>query len=141
MLKHMIETQVLNLILGGVDLLVRVFEVGLDDKRRRISSFRCRSMIAASVATLGEDVGNVAVLQLSEGTQSRSTNLGDDLLDELSQSSIHEIRNDTNAFRFARIEGVLHVASHAAHDQQGHARLRRPHSCCNMALMSFPAFS
>ena len=36
-LQHVREAQVLELVLGGVDLLVGVLEVGLDDKGRGIA--------------------------------------------------------------------------------------------------------
>lgn len=37
MLQHMIEAQILNLVLRGVNLLIRVLEVTLDDKGRRVA--------------------------------------------------------------------------------------------------------
>lgn len=38
MLQHMIETEVFNLVLRGMNLVVRVLEVGFDDESRWITS-------------------------------------------------------------------------------------------------------
>lgn len=38
MLQHMVEVEVLQFVLGCVDLPIRVLEVGLDDKCRWITS-------------------------------------------------------------------------------------------------------
>lgn len=38
MLQHVIEAQILDLILRGVDLLIRIFEVALDDESGRVAS-------------------------------------------------------------------------------------------------------
>ena len=62
MLQHMIEAQILQLILGRMYLLIRVLEVGLDDKRRRIAGLGSAGVIGAGIAAFGEDVGDVAIL-------------------------------------------------------------------------------
>ena len=64
MLKHMIKAQVLNLVFGRVDLVVRILEVRLDDKSRRITSLRSTGMVGAGVATFGKNIRNVAILPL-----------------------------------------------------------------------------
>lgn len=62
MLKHMIEAQVLDGIVAGVDVVVAVLEITLDDECRWISSLGCRSMIRACVSTLSLNVRDLAVL-------------------------------------------------------------------------------
>lgn len=37
MLQHMVEAQVLDLVVGRVDLLVRILELRLDDKGGRVA--------------------------------------------------------------------------------------------------------
>lgn len=63
MLKHVIEIQILDLVLRGVDLLVRILEVGLYHKGGWISILARRCMVRASISALGEYVRNVAVLR------------------------------------------------------------------------------
>jgi hypothetical protein len=62
MLKHVIEAQEFNLVLGSVDLLVGVFKVGFYHKGRRVSIFTRRSVVGAGISALREDVRNVTVL-------------------------------------------------------------------------------
>ena len=50
MLQHVIEVKVLDLVFRGVNFVIAVFEVRLDDERRGIASFRCRCMIATSIS-------------------------------------------------------------------------------------------
>lgn len=64
MLQHVVEAQVLDLVLGGVDLLVRVLELRLDHKRRRVTETAGGGMVGAGVAALGFSVGDVAVLHV-----------------------------------------------------------------------------
>ena len=45
MLQHVVEIEVLNLVLRRVDLLVRILEIAFDDKRTRISRLAGRRMI------------------------------------------------------------------------------------------------
>ena len=40
MLQHMIKAQILDLILSRMDLIVRILEIGFDDKGGRIAGFR-----------------------------------------------------------------------------------------------------
>ena len=49
-LQHVIEVKVLDLVFRGVNFVIAVFEVRLDDERRGIASFRCRCMIATSIS-------------------------------------------------------------------------------------------
>lgn len=62
MLQHMIKTQILDLVLAGVNLVVRVFKIRLDDKGRRIPSFRRGSMVGAGISAFGQHIRNGAVL-------------------------------------------------------------------------------
>ena len=62
MLQHMIEAQILDLVLRSMDLLVRVLEVRLNDESRWIASLRSTSMIGACIAAPGKDVRDIAVL-------------------------------------------------------------------------------
>ena len=61
-LQHVIEAEVLDQIVRAMDLLVRVLELRLDDECRWVAEAAGRSVVGAGVATLGLDVGNVAVL-------------------------------------------------------------------------------
>jgi hypothetical protein len=65
MLDHVVETQMLNHIFGGVDLLVRVLELGFNHKRRGIAVSAGRGVVGAGVAAFGLDIGDVAVLYKS----------------------------------------------------------------------------
>lgn len=47
MLQHVIEIKIFNLVLGGVDLVVRVLEVAFDDEGGWVASFGGRCMVAA----------------------------------------------------------------------------------------------
>ncbi len=49
-LEHMIEVKVLDLVFCGVNFVIAVLEVRLDDERRGIASFGCRCMIATSIS-------------------------------------------------------------------------------------------
>lgn len=62
MLKHVVKRQVLDGVISGVDVRVRVGELGLDDKGRWVASLGGRGVIRASIATLGLDPRDVAVL-------------------------------------------------------------------------------
>ncbi len=62
MLQHVVEAQKLDFVLGGVDLLVGIGEVGFDDKGGRIAVFAGGGVVGAGVAAFGEDEGDVAVL-------------------------------------------------------------------------------
>lgn len=99
MLQHMIKAQVLQLVLCRVNLLVRIFEVTLNDKGTRISSFTGTGVIGAGVTALGQDVGDIAISS-------------DDFLNEFGEARVDEISNDADALGFAGVEGVLHITSH-----------------------------
>ena len=49
-LQHVIKVKVLDLVFRGVDFMIAVFEVGLDDERRWIAIFGRGCMIATSVS-------------------------------------------------------------------------------------------
>lgn len=103
MLQHVIETQVLDQVLAGVDFLVGIFKVGLDDKGRRIAVLAGGSVIRARVAALGQRVRDVAVSF-------------DDGLDELGQRGVDEVRNHADGFGLAVRQRLLHVARHVLLD-------------------------
>lgn len=63
MLQHVIEVQIFDLIFCRMDLVIGVLEVGFNDESRRIAGLRGRSMIRASVATLRQHVGYLAILK------------------------------------------------------------------------------
>lgn len=63
MLQHVVEAEVLDLVLGRVDLLVAVLELGFDDKGRWVAEAAGRGVVGTGVATLCFDVGNVTVLR------------------------------------------------------------------------------
>jgi hypothetical protein len=63
MLQHVVEAQILDLVLGRVDLGVAVAEVGLDDEGGREAVFAGGGVVGAGVAASGEDVGDGAVLE------------------------------------------------------------------------------
>lgn len=62
MLQHVVKTEVLDEILSGVDLLIRIVEIGFDHKSRRISVPASRSVVGASVAALSLNIRDVAIL-------------------------------------------------------------------------------
>jgi hypothetical protein len=61
-LQHVVEGQVLNHILRGVDVVVRVLKGGLDDEGGGVAGLGGRGVVRAGVAALGLDVGDGAVL-------------------------------------------------------------------------------
>lgn len=63
-LKHVVKRQVLDEIVGAVDVLVRVLKGRLDDKRRGVAGLGGRRVVRASIAALGLDPGDAAVLQV-----------------------------------------------------------------------------
>lgn len=62
MLQHVIETQIFQFVLGGVDFLVRVLEVGFDHECGWIAGFGGGSVVGAGVAAFREDVRDVTIL-------------------------------------------------------------------------------
>src|SRR3954465_13049446 len=95
----MIKAEILDLVFGGVDLLVGVLELGLDHEGRGVSIPTGRGMVRASIATLGLDVGDIAVG-------------GDDLLDEGSEALVDVVDNDTHRLLLTSIKSSLNVARH-----------------------------
>ena len=65
MLQHVREAQILELVFRGVNLLVGILEVGLDHKSRGIPGLGRRGVVRACVPALCQDVGDLAVLQMS----------------------------------------------------------------------------
>lgn len=63
----MIEAQILDLVLRGVDLGIGVAEVGFDDKGSGVAVFAGGGVVGTGVAALGEDVGDCAVLREGAG--------------------------------------------------------------------------
>ena len=51
MLQHVIKVKVLNLVLSGVNLLVTVLEIRLNDEGAGVASFAGASMVGARVAS------------------------------------------------------------------------------------------
>lgn len=62
MLQHMIKAQILDRVITGMDMLIRVRKRRLNHKGGRVASLRCRSMVGAGVAAFGLDVRDIAVL-------------------------------------------------------------------------------
>lgn len=62
MLQHMIEAEIFDLILHGVDLLVGTRKVRLNHEGGRVAIAAGGGVVGARVAALRLDVGNVAVL-------------------------------------------------------------------------------
>lgn len=50
MLQHMIKAQILNLILRGVDLVIGVLKIRLDDKGGGVAVFAGRGVVGAGIA-------------------------------------------------------------------------------------------
>lgn len=61
-LEHVVKGQVLDGVVSGVYLWVRILKGGLENKGRGISSLGRGSVIRAGVAALGLDPGDFAVL-------------------------------------------------------------------------------
>lgn len=59
----MVKGQVLDVVVGGVDMGVRVLESRLDDKGRGVAGLGGGGVVGAGVAALGLDPGDGAVLQ------------------------------------------------------------------------------
>lgn len=99
MLKHVVERQVLDVVVGGVDVVVAVLESRLDDKCGWIAGLGGRCVVRAGVSTLGLDEGDIAVLD-------------DDLLDELGQLRVDVVDDDADALRLSGLDGLLNVSGH-----------------------------
>ena len=55
MLKHMVEAEVLDSIIGSMDVIIRIFEIGLNDEGGWVTSLGSRGMIGASIPALRFD--------------------------------------------------------------------------------------
>jgi hypothetical protein len=64
-LEHMIEGQVLNLVLSAMDVGIRVLKCRLDDKGRGVASLGGGGMVRASISALSLNPRNVAILMKS----------------------------------------------------------------------------
>ena len=62
MLQHMVEAEILDLVLSGVDLLIRKSKVRFDDERARVPSLGRAGVIRTRIAAFGENVGDVTIL-------------------------------------------------------------------------------
>ena len=49
-LQHVTEVKVLDLVFCGMNFVIAVLEVRLDNERRGIASFGCRCMVATSIS-------------------------------------------------------------------------------------------
>lgn len=65
MLEHVVEAQILNLVLGSVDMVIGIGERTLDDESTGVSSLARGRMIGAGVSALSEDVWDITVLESS----------------------------------------------------------------------------
>lgn len=63
MLKHVVEAQVFDQIIRGVNVLVAILELGLNDKSRRIAIAAGGCVVGAGIATLGLDKWDITVLE------------------------------------------------------------------------------
>ena len=72
----MIEVQILNLVFRGMDLIIRVFEIGLDNEGGRVTCLQGRGMIATGVSAFSENVGNITILCQPISELIRSKTLG-----------------------------------------------------------------
>jgi hypothetical protein len=62
MLKHVLEGQVLDAVIGAVDMGIRVLELALDDESGGVAGFGGRSVVGAGVSALCLNPVDVAVL-------------------------------------------------------------------------------
>lgn len=99
MLQHVVEAQVLDLVFRGMDLLIGVLELGLDDKRRGVPVATGGGMVRAGISALSLNIRHITVA-------------GNDLLDEGSQALIDKVDDNTDRLLLARIQGTLHIAGH-----------------------------
>jgi hypothetical protein len=62
MLQHVVKRQILDVIVGAVNVRVRVLKSGLDNKSRGVTGLGGGSVVGAGIATLGLNPRDVAVL-------------------------------------------------------------------------------
>lgn len=62
--EHVVKRQVLDKVVDTVDVVIRVLKSRLDDEGRRVASLAGRGMVGASIAALGLNIGNLAVLDI-----------------------------------------------------------------------------
>ena len=98
-LEHVVEREILDKIIGSVDVVVRILESRLDDEGGRVASLGGRGVIRAGISALCLDVGDVAVLL-------------NDLLDKISKVGVDKINDNTDTLDLAGLEGAGYVASH-----------------------------
>src|ERR1700712_4068644 len=104
------EADVVNSIIGCVDLIHSIREIRLDNKRTWIAGLARTSMVTARISALCQDVRDVAIL-------------GDDLLDELSERRVDEVCNHAHSFRLPGVERLLHETSHVLLQHCSHINL------------------
>jgi hypothetical protein len=62
MFQHMIEAQILDLVVGSMYLLVGIFHLCFSRHSRRITVFTCRGVVGAGISALGLQVTHRTVL-------------------------------------------------------------------------------
>ena len=97
------KTQVLNLVLRGMNLVIAVLEITLDDKRTRIPILGGTGMITTRIPALGQHVRDVAIAV-------------DDLLDELGEARVDKVGDDADRLGEPGLERLVHVARHVLLD-------------------------
>jgi len=119
MLQHMVEAEKLNLVFCGVDFIVRVLEVRLDDEGRWVASFRRGSVVGTCIPAFRKNVRNVAILarRLATecslyATQGSYSHLSNHLFDKFRQGRVYEIRDDSDAFGLSRFQGFPYESCH-----------------------------
>lgn len=116
MLQHVVEAEVLDLVVRAVDLLIGVLELRLDDKGRWVAEAAGGGVVGAGVATLCFDVGDIAVLMMVSNVGGRGlvkrTYCGDNLLDERGKTLIDIVDDHTHRLLQARIQSPLDIARH-----------------------------
>lgn len=58
MLEHVVEREILDKVIGAMDVIVRVLKCRLDDEGRRVASLGGRGMVGAGIPALGLDEGD-----------------------------------------------------------------------------------
>ncbi len=65
MLEHVVEGQVLDLVVGGVNVVVRVLKGRLDHESRGIACLGGRGVVGAGITAFSFNIGNVTILYAS----------------------------------------------------------------------------
>lgn len=78
-LKHVVKGQMLDGVLGAVDVGVRILKGRLDDKGRGVAGLGGRGVVRAGVAALGLDPRDMAVLAIQCQQQFERRRMGGNL--------------------------------------------------------------